>query len=335
MWTLAPIRRPRTGLSIGPTHVSLVEVARGWGRPGLVQRVQERTLPAGLLCPSATKPNIMDQAAFVKELTALVGPFRSNTVALSLPVQSAWVALLEFDSLPRGVEEQRQLILWRLRRECPDRTDELELAYRVWMQPSTEVLEGAVHRAPIRVLVAALRTATLMEYREACERAGVVPISCGLDSLQLCELYRREKGNHPERFFVHWSDQHLFFLAFRDGQPVFLRAKDRVPQTDDQFTEVLGTLQSYDDAYPHAGLASEPRPVPLDWLSDASSPVLAHVAGNGTEGRGGTMVTPTGTSGWRVEVRDRIQHPLGMEDTLNRLSLTGLSALASVVRTQR
>ncbi len=329
MWTLAPIRRPTCGLSIGSKRISLVEKRRRWGWKRDHIKTEERVLPAGLLCPSSDKSNFMDQTAFVKELAALVGPSRCKTVALSIPVQSASLALLEFDSLPHNAEERRQLILWRLRRDHPEVSGDLQLAYRVWMRPSSVLSSEAVRPTPLYVLAAALSTATFREYREVCERAGCIPLSCGLDSLQLCDLYGDTSGASHEQFFVHSSGQHFFFLALREGCPVFLRVKSRRVPSTDPFTEVMGTLQRYDDYYPHAGLAPGARASLLHWFSDPL-PGPVNMTVNGVQELGKTMVISTGSAAWRVEIRNRTEHPLVSEEPM-KMSLAVLSALASVV----
>ena len=75
-----PVHRPRTGLSFTEHGMALVELRRGWHRPGIV-RVNERPLPEGVLALSASEPNMKDRDALAKELRVLMATSSERTLA--------------------------------------------------------------------------------------------------------------------------------------------------------------------------------------------------------------------------------------------------------------
>jgi Tfp pilus assembly PilM family ATPase len=87
-----PVHRPSTGLSFTERGIALVELRRGWDRPGIV-RINERTLPEGVLALSASEPNVKDQDALAKELRVLVTTSSERTLAVCLPDRVCHLAL--------------------------------------------------------------------------------------------------------------------------------------------------------------------------------------------------------------------------------------------------
>lgn len=85
MSRLFPIHRPRVGISVSASALSLIELHRPWYHTPVIQRTLEHPLPDGLLRPSPTTPHITDVEAFAKELRALTEHLSERTVALSLP----------------------------------------------------------------------------------------------------------------------------------------------------------------------------------------------------------------------------------------------------------
>ena len=86
MFSLFPIHRPRVGISFRAQALELVEVRRRWGMAPTVTRLATRSLPAGLLVPSSTAPNMADPAVVAKELQALLHGVGDRTVASDLPM---------------------------------------------------------------------------------------------------------------------------------------------------------------------------------------------------------------------------------------------------------
>jgi hypothetical protein len=232
---LFPIRRPRLGLSIGAHTLGLVEVTRAWS--GLdIRRCCLRELPAGLVRPSASDPNISDVGTLVGEVRALLGggrrPWQILPVALSLPDLCARVALFEFEAWPRKPAEGGALLRWRFQKELNVPAADARLAYRLFPSGAGSHSNGTpVSR---RVLAAAVPAKVMDQYEQVCEEAGLLPLSVGLSSLALFDLCRpamlRPKDGEGflvphEVFFLSVTDGGYSFFALRDGSPVFLRMK--------------------------------------------------------------------------------------------------------------
>lgn len=98
--TLFPIHRPRVGISVSASALSLVALRRPWFRRPIVKQVVERSLPSGLLKVSATEPHITDLDAFVQELRALTEGLSERTVALSVPNRAMHMGVFAFDRFP-------------------------------------------------------------------------------------------------------------------------------------------------------------------------------------------------------------------------------------------
>ena len=154
--TLFPIHRPRVGISVSASALSLVALRRPWFRRPIVKQVVERSLPSGLLKVSATEPHITDLDAFVQELRALTEGLSERTVALSVPNRAMHMGVFAFDRFPDAPEERAGLIKWRFR-------EDLNLTIgdaRVMMQ-----IFPAGTRT--QVLAVAVRQTILDQYEEA------------------------------------------------------------------------------------------------------------------------------------------------------------------------
>ncbi|WP_447973534.1 hypothetical protein [Nitrospira sp. Kam-Ns4a] len=238
---LAPVHRPRAGLSIGLREACLVQIWPAWprflgrrARPPRAHHWRACPLPSGLVRPSEDKPNLSDAAALTARLRELRGRRHGLLpVALSLPDPAARIALLEFDALPQKTADLETLLRWRLRQECGLPTVPVRLAYRAFRTPG-HVAPGA---RPFRIWVAAVREEVLAQYTDACAEAGFYPVATGLASLQIFDLCRptlaaalarqAEPGAGDERefFFLHRAEWGFAFFAFRGPALQFIRVK--------------------------------------------------------------------------------------------------------------
>jgi hypothetical protein len=91
----------------------------------------ELPLPPGLVVPSATVPNVRDEAAFTKLLSEVVGPGPPRWARLVLPDCVARLRLLDLDGAPPQGPELPRFLLWRLRDTLPFHPREARLAYTV------------------------------------------------------------------------------------------------------------------------------------------------------------------------------------------------------------
>jgi hypothetical protein len=275
---LFPFRRPSLGLSVGADTLGLVEVCRGWREPSL-RWCAKRALPAGLLRLSASESNVTDVSALAREFSALLDGQRTVArpapISLSLPALCARVALFEFDTLPQKPSELDALIRWRFQKDLNVPVTDMRFTYQVFQPASTHVSAGV----PIRILAVAVRANVIEPYEQACELAGLVPVSVGLTSLQLFDLCRPAMeaalGTTGECFYLYVGEGSFAFLAIRAGVPVFLRIKplrtssqpalqpeEGAVEKDPLRDELLATLQFYMEHEAVSGNAPAPsRPL--------------------------------------------------------------------------
>lgn len=266
--TLFPITQPRLGLTLTSRGLSLVELRRGW-RTARLRRVETRSLPPGLFRPSLGERNVADVQALGQEIGRLLEKRSAGSaavpVAVSLPDLCAKVVLVEFDSWPQKPVERDALLRWRLHKDCLLPAADTQLAYRVYRAPSKPPASTDQTRrrpgGPVRVLGLVLRRDTLAQIQEACEAAGLLPVSIGLQSLLVFDFCRpvlakvMQKGgtNEPEDggtlFFLSLSEESFAFLTIQEGAPVFCRIKPLHRQTA-LSQEILATLQFFADRVP-------------------------------------------------------------------------------------
>jgi hypothetical protein len=269
---LFPFKRPSLGLSIGVDTLGLVEVRRGWRGSSLL-RCAERALPAGLLRLSGSESNVTDVSALAKEFSALldgqVHVTRPVPISLSLPDLCARVALFEFDTLPKKSSELDALIRWRFQKDLNVPVADTRFTYQVFQPTSLHALTDG----PIRVFAVAVRESVLEPYEQACELAGLIPVSVGLTGLRLFDLCRPAMEaalkTTEECFYLYVGEGSFAFLAILKDAPVFLRIKPlRIPLLESSLSqgegagegdtvrdELLATLQFYQECEAVSGKA--------------------------------------------------------------------------------
>ena len=243
--TLFPIARPSLGLSITTESVSLVEIQRKW-RGGTIRRIAQEPLPSGVIQFSPAKPNIIDTKAFSESLRLLVKGLKApQPIALSLPDLCARMAALEFTSFPKKPVEREAILSWRFQQDFNISTTNSRLAYSVYEPKKSKKTLPNESGSVIRVFATSIQHAIIEQYEELSLQAGLLPLTVGIASLDVFDLYRqiiqesidtasnRSSLSSTELFFLHLTDWGFFFIAFRDNFPVFVRAKSlRFPQAD-------------------------------------------------------------------------------------------------------
>jgi hypothetical protein len=290
MFSLFPVHRPRIGVSIRARALDLVEVRRRWGRPPIVRRFITRPLPDGLVAPSATALNITDGEAFAKELNALCEPVRDRTVAVDLPMACGTLGLFHFETFPPSPAEQDALLRWRFRQSEHLGATDLHVVSRSFRSSPPSTGPG-----PVAVLAVAIKQGVLAQYREACEAADLLPVSMGFSTLHLIDFYRPTMPKSDESFFAHRTAEALIVLAFRQGQPAFLRVKPLRRTDVDLERELLLTLRCFDSEFPHA--AAETVTAPLYIVEERVAPLPAAQMASPPE-----VWTPTENSAWTITV---------------------------------
>ena len=248
--TLFPIARPTLGLSITSESVSLVEIQRQW-RGGTIRRIAQESLPSDVIQFSPAKPNIIDTKAFSESLRLLVKGLKPpQPIALSLPDLCARMAALEFTSFPKKPLEREAILNWRFQQDFNISTTNSRLAYSVYEPKKSKKTPPNENGNVIRVFATAIQHAIIEQYEELSLQAGLLPLTVGISSLDVFDLYRqtiqesietasnRSRLSSTELFFLHLTDWGFFFAAFRDDFPVFVRAKSlRFPQANQHSPE--------------------------------------------------------------------------------------------------
>ena len=266
MSLLFPVHQPRAGLSFTERGIALVELRRGWHRPGIV-RVSERTLPEGLLTLSASEPNVKDRDGLAKELRTLMATSSERTLAVCLPDRVCHLAVFPFETFPPRERDRDPILRWRFQHEEHVAVGDARIFHRVFPVKRTlaptpaETTSGS--QVTAYVLAMAIKRSVLDQYEQVCLQAGLLPRSISCAALWLFDFYRPVMTQTEELFFVHRASDSMTFFAIRQGLPVFCRLKGLRGEQADVMREIWSTVQFYEDLAPlgAAGAGSGSTPI--------------------------------------------------------------------------
>jgi hypothetical protein len=309
-----PIHRPRLGLSVTERGLALVELRRGWHKPGIV-RVTEQALPQGVLTLSATEPNVKDREALVKALRTLVATSSERTLAVCLPDRICHLAVFAFDTVPPRTQELDAIVRWRFQQDTHVTLGD------AWMQHRVFPVKGVPATAPTGttaqgqvtayVLAMAVKRSVLDQYEQVCREAGLLPLSFSCAALWLFDFYRPVMSQAANLFFVHQASDSMTFLAIRQGLPVFCRMKGQRREQADVMREIQSTVQFYEDLYPSEGTSADSRSVPL------------YMVGEGVPRREGGADPVTGCGASTSETGSSLMPQLILPDWKTLVSVQG------------
>jgi Tfp pilus assembly PilM family ATPase len=116
-WLASP--PPDAAIELAPDSVSgAVVTARG--SDATVQSFAFEPLAAGALVPSLMGQNVVDRAAVVAAIRAVVDRIgRPKRVALIVPDLATRVSLVRFDQVPASRDDLDQLIRWQIKKSAP------------------------------------------------------------------------------------------------------------------------------------------------------------------------------------------------------------------------
>jgi hypothetical protein len=143
-------------------------------------------LPAGVLAPSANKPNITDSKALrrtIAEVSEKVGN-AGGKLGLLIPDVAARVALLQFETLPDNRGQAETLVLWKMREYLPYAPEEARLSFQVLTK----------QLGSVEVLGVAVRGSVLAEYEAVMEGINGGPALILPASVALLPLLPEEAG---------------------------------------------------------------------------------------------------------------------------------------------
>jgi Tfp pilus assembly PilM family ATPase len=160
-WLASP--PPDAAIELAPDSVSgAVVTARG--SDATVQSFAFEPLAAGALVPSLMGQNVVDRAAVVAAIRAVVDRIgRPKRVALIVPDLATRVSLVRFDQVPASRDDLDQLIRWQIKKSAPFPIEDASLTWT----PGAQSAEG------YEFVVALARRDTIREYETACESAGL------------------------------------------------------------------------------------------------------------------------------------------------------------------
>ena len=254
-----PVQKPSIGLSLTAQAVTSVELFPAlWPlQRRRIRSLKRHALAAELVRPSTDGNNITEIPVFAKSLTALTGSRRCAPVAMSLPNQCAHIALLNFDVLPKNPAECAALVRWRLDKDLQIPAADYRIAYRAFELAAGDTLLGGPKH---RLLVAAVRNNVLAQYEQACEQAGLLPVTVGIQGLQLFDLSRGMIRQDGEWFFASFLDGQFFFVAIRHACPFLLRSKPLPKTRSHRQLELMASIQYYDELCASMGAKSQSSP---------------------------------------------------------------------------
>ena len=154
------------GLQIDKGQVGLCSIRRKF--QGLsVKRGGSQPLPPGLLIPSLTEPNVVDEEAFISALKSLLekAGWRGGSIVVALPDLSCRIGYQDFDELKGNPSEIRQLLCWRLKDRLPFPLQETRIDY--------QSLPSRGNGTRLLYLVA--RQAVMSQYEALLAQVGLEP----------------------------------------------------------------------------------------------------------------------------------------------------------------
>lgn len=213
-WLASP--PPDAAVEISRDRVSAAVVSTRGGGP-VVQAYASEPLRPGVVVPSLTSSNIVDQAAVVAALGSVLSQLgtRPRRVALIVPDLAAKVSLIRFERVPERGEDLEQLVRWQLRKSAPFAVDDACVTY-------TPGVRGADGSTEFLVLLA--RREVVREYEGACDAAGVyaglVDVAT-LSIVNLC-LATREAAS-GDWLTVHIRPDYVSIAIMRGEHVIFYR----------------------------------------------------------------------------------------------------------------
>ena len=170
---------PTVAVEICAGRVTAVSLALQSGRRTIAAHATE-TLPAGLVVPALTTPNVTDRGALseiVKRVVGAVGA-RARRVALVIPDGAAKVSLVRFEKLPGRPDDLAQLVRWQVRKAVPFPLDQAQVSWTT----------GARDDVGTELVVTIARRDIVAEYEDACTAAGLHPGLVDLATFNLINL---------------------------------------------------------------------------------------------------------------------------------------------------
>lgn len=211
------------GLEIEKDRMGLCQV-RQTSRGLKLKRGDSVPLPAGLLTPSFTEPNVVEEQEFSAQLKSLVEKvgWRRGGVVMTLPDLTCRIGYQDFEEVKGNAADIRQLLSWRLKDHLPFPLHEARIDYQPL--PSS-------NGTGTRLLYLLAREAVLGQYETLVANAGLEPtrvITRGV------ALYRCAKiaGMGGNKLVIALGPSSLLLIYAEEDVPRLWRVRP----WDDQYT---------------------------------------------------------------------------------------------------
>ncbi len=218
MINLSIFKKSSVGISVSNDNISIVELERG-GREYRIKDIKSFD-SKGCIKLSLTDANITNPVLFKKAIKTIVGNKR-RCVSLSIPDASVKTALLELESTPSKKSELEKLIRWKMEKSLPFFVEDAKMSYQIIKKDGVENNNS--------ILVSLIKKDVLYQYEELLKISGIEPVYINSSSFHIFNLYHdfmiKDEEGGQNFIFLHYIDNALSVMIFKDGCPDFIRIK--------------------------------------------------------------------------------------------------------------
>src|SRR6185295_14823655 len=153
---------PSVAVELAADHVSAASVETRAGVPVVSVHASE-PLPAGVLVPSLTSPNVLNRAVVMTALQrVLERTGNPRRIGLVVPDLTAKVSLVRFEHVPARSADLDQLVRWQVRKAAPFPIEDAQVSY----QPGFKAPDGQ------EFIVSLAKRSVIEDYENLCADAG-------------------------------------------------------------------------------------------------------------------------------------------------------------------
>ena len=218
------------------------------GRDATIAAHTVEPLPEGVVVPALATPNINDVPLVGRAIAQVVERLggRARRAALVVPDTVAKVSLIRFEKVPAKAADLAELVRWQIRKTAPFPIDQAIVSFT----PGARASDGSQE-----FVVTLARTDIVMQYEEACSRAG---LHAGLvDLATFSAINSVLAGSSPpagDWLLVHATPTYTTLTVMRDRDLIFFRNRDE--ETEGTLADVVHqTAMYYEDRLKGAGFS--------------------------------------------------------------------------------
>jgi len=218
------------------------------GREATIAAHTVEPLPHGVVVPGLATANLNDVALVGRAIAQVVARLggRGRRAALVVPDTIAKVSLIRFEKVPSKQKDLEELVRWQIRKTAPFPVDQAIVSFT----PGARHAEGGQE-----FVVTLARTDIVMQYEEACSRAG---LRVGLvDLATFGAINSVLAGNSRpagDWLLVHATPTYTTLTVMRDRDLIFFRHRDE--ETEGTLADVVHqTAMYYEDRLKGVGFS--------------------------------------------------------------------------------